>query len=94
MSKTRVFTDKLQHMASEFEEIGLGIENLEPVDINGGFVAVDKQSPDNLRRTQKNIQWKTSLAPMGGDGVRIQPFETPKDRYVGITQAKVVKGGE
>lgn len=38
----------------------LGI-NIDPVDMNGGFVALDKQSPDNLQKTQKNIQRRFEL---------------------------------
>lgn len=91
MGRTRVFTDKLQHMAGQFQNLGLPTDELTPVDINGGFVAVDKWNPDNLRNTQHNIQWKTALTPNGGNDTGMQPFETPRDRYTGITQAKFAK---
>lgn len=62
----RVFTDKLQHIAGEMQ----GMEDqIDPVDVFGGFVAVDKYAKDNLDRTQENIQWKVGLKAS-------QPFES------------------
>ena len=59
----KVFTDQLQHEVKEMRESGLpmGMLDITPVDVFGGFVAVDKYAPDNLRRTQDNIEWKTAL---------------------------------
>lgn len=62
--KVRPFTDKLQEIAQDF-----GVENVDPVDAFGGYVAVDKYASDNLDRTQDNIQWKTALKP-------VIPFES------------------
>ncbi len=56
----KVFTDKLQHIASEAREHGSDID-IDPVDAFGGYVAVDKYAADNMKKTQKNIQWKTAL---------------------------------
>ncbi len=55
----RVFTDKLQKMAKELGSA----EGLEPVDLNGAYVAVDKYAPDNLSKTQKNINWRLATEP-------------------------------
>lgn len=85
MAKIRVFTDKLQHMTQEFSEMGMSISDLEPVDINGGLVAVDKQDPTNLLRTQKNIYWKTTLVPQGD--IRLTQPQTAK-------QMEEVKDGQ
>lgn len=52
----RPFTDKLQEVARDYEGF-----DVDPVDIFGGFVAVDKYASDNLDETQENIQWKTGL---------------------------------
>ena len=57
----RVFTDKL----AKFSD--LPSDMVDPVDLNGGYVAVDKYAKDNLARTQDNIQWKTRLkGPLEG----------------------------
>ncbi len=40
---------------------GMGIdEEVNPVDMNGGFVAFDKNDPENLNRTQDNLNWRFS----------------------------------
>ena len=59
-AKIRPFTDQAQGFVQDF-----GIENVDPVDAFGGYVAVDKYASDNLDRTQDNLNWKVGLEPVG-----------------------------
>jgi hypothetical protein len=66
----RVFTDKLQKIAKEMP----GMEgDIEPVDAWGGYVAVDKYAPDNLAKTQDNIQWKIQLKSVNDFDKEVRP---------------------
>ena len=50
-----VFADDYGLQKSHFEKMkAFGME-VDPVDMNGGFVAWDKFAPDNLEKTRKNI---------------------------------------
>ncbi|MDD5407027.1 MAG: hypothetical protein PHE73_08835 [Sulfurovaceae bacterium] len=67
--KRRIFTDKLQAEAKEYngmcESIVMGEDNIEAVDMNGAFVAIDKtKSEDNLKRTNENINWRFQTEPV------------------------------
>jgi len=36
-----------------------------PIDINGGFVAINKNASDNLTRSQRNIRHRFSMLGVG-----------------------------
>lgn len=61
----RPFTDKylkIKKASGDFADI-------DPVDMNGAYVAVDKYGKDNLEETQENINWRFQTEP-------VDPFDS------------------
>ena len=60
-------TDKYTQHSIKFEELkAMGIE-VDPGDINDGYVPLDKLSPDNLAKVQDNIKERFNMKQAGDD---------------------------
>lgn len=65
MPKIEVFADAYMNNPQRW---GPGsLEYCDPVDMNGGFVALSKYDPKNLKRTEENIQHRFRLDDVDTD---------------------------
>jgi len=63
MSKIGVFTDKFLADPEKWTDNEVMDVEFQPVDMNGGFVALDKKGEDNDSDTEENIRERFAMEP-------------------------------